>query len=50
MPLKDPTKIAKAVAASVVAVAAAVGAVCTVPDQPPAVCYQTVQVAQSLIW
>jgi hypothetical protein len=45
MPLKDSTRLAKAVAAAVVAVAAAVGAVCAVPDQPPAICYQTVQSA-----
>jgi hypothetical protein len=45
MPLKDLSKLAKAVAAVAIAVAAAGGAVNTAPNLPPADCNQTVQVA-----
>ena len=45
MSLKNTTRLAKVVAAVAVAVAAAGGAVSTVPDLPTTACNQTVQVA-----
>jgi hypothetical protein len=45
VPLKEPMKLAKVVAAAAVALAAAGGAVNTGPNLPNTACNQTIQVA-----